>query len=654
MEENKKEVLIVAKVDNQDAINSTEQLKNKFKALTDQALKFDEIDYDNSSIGDLRDHLQQANTVLKQLKSSGLASEQQLADMAKTVGKLKDNIAGMKINNAFAGAEASVKGVVGSAMLLEGGMKSLGIESESVAKSIERMMALQNVADGVENLSEYATGMKALMGATAGASSATTVLRVGMMSLGIGAVISLIVYLTNNWESLSKTLKSFIPELDGVTKYFKNIQPIMEGVGKALIMFVIRPIQGVIGAIKLLLDGEFKQAGLKLIDALNPVKRVKDVVNDFKSGYAQGIVNANKKKNEQVKKDNIKANNEAINEQKRLAEEQKKLIEEVSKYIVDAEKYISDSKKSARQIELDDLDTFYSEQIAKAEKAGKETNSLLEVQRLKRAEINKKFDEEEAKKAEDAKVKAQDEKVKSLENNVSSTQMEGETDVLKAQTGTDTSTSEGLEKVNNAKLESLRKTFEAEQLLHAENKQKLEQLEAQYANNVYQINKELSDKKAEEKAKEVEDEKAKNELKLQSSISIADSIASIAGETSAIGKASAIASATMNTYQSATKALAEVPFPFNYAVMASNIAMGLMQVKKILSTKTVGDKKVGASITAPTINMTQLQPRATQDVRVVGNQTKPQEQQFTKVYITNKDLENQNSKNNLDKSISQY
>lgn len=654
MEENKKEVLIVAKVDNQDAINSTEQLKNKFKALTDQALKFDEIDYDNSSIGDLRDHLQQANTVLKQLKSSGLASEQQLADMAKTVNKLKDNIAGIKINNAFKGAEASVKGVVGSAMLLEGGMKSLGIESESVAKSIERMMALQNVADGVKNLSEYATGMKALMGATAGASSATAVLRVGMMSLGIGAVISLIVYLTNNWESLSKTVKSFIPELDGVTKYFKNIQPIMEGVAKALIMFVIRPIQGIIKSIKLLKDGEFAKAGNELMDALNPVKRIKNVVEDFRSGYAQGIINANKKKNEEVKKSNAKANNEALAEQKRLADEQKRLIEEVSKFIVDADKYISDSKKTARQIELDDLDTFYSEQIAKAEKAGKDTNSLLEVQRLKRAEINKKFDDEEAKKAEDAKAKAQDEKVKGLENNVSSTQMEGETNVLKAQTGTDTSTSEGLEKVNNAKLEALRKNYEAEQLLHAENKKKLEQLEAQYANNVYNLHKELSDKKAEEKAKEVEDEKAKNELKLQSSISIADSIASIAGETSAIGKASAIASATMNTYQSATKALAEVPFPFNYAVMASNIAMGLMQVKKILSTKTVGDKKVGASITAPTINMTQLQPRATQDVRVVGNQTKPQEQQFTKVFITNRDLENQNSKNNLDKSISEY
>lgn len=654
MEENKKEVLIVAKVDNQDAINSTEQLKNKFKALTDQALKFDEIDYDNSSIGDLRDHLQQANTVLKQLKSSGLASEQQLSDMSKTIKKLKDNIAGIKINNAFKGAEASVKGVVGSAMLLEGGIKSLGIESESVAKSIERMMALQNVADGVKNLSEYATGMKALMGATAGASSATAVLRVGMMSLGIGAVISLIVYLTNNWESLSKTVKSFIPELDGVTKYFKHLQPIMEGVGKAIIGFVIRPIQGIIKSIKLLKDGEFAKAGNELMDALNPVKRIKNVVEDFRSGYAQGIINANKKKNDEVKKSNAKANNEALAEQKRLADEQKRLIEEVSKFIVDADKYISDSKKTARQIELDDLDTFYSEQIAKAEKAGKDTNSLLEVQRLKRAEINKKFDDEEAKKAEDAKAKAQDEKVKGLENNVSSTQMEGETNVLKAQTGTDTSTSEGLEKVNNAKLEALRKNYEAEQLLHAENKKKLEQLEAQYANNVYNLHKELSDKKAEEKAKEVEDEKAKNELKLQSSISIADSIASIAGETSAIGKASAIASATMNTYQSATKALAEVPFPFNYAVMASNIAMGLMQVKKILSTKTVGDKKVGASITAPTINMTQLQPRATQDVRVVGNQTKPQEQQFTKVFITNRDLENQNSKNNLDKSISEY
>lgn len=50
-------------------------------------------------------------------------------------------------------------------------------------------------------------------------------------------------------------------------------------------------------------------------------------------------------------------------------------------------------------------------------------------------------------------------------------------------------------------------------------------------------------------------------------------------------KAMAIAEATISTYLSATKALAEVPYPINYVVMGVNIAAGLAQVAKIATTK---------------------------------------------------------------------
>src|SRR5690606_20009866 len=285
MEENKKEILIDVKVNNQDAINSTETLKKKYKELTNQALALYEI--------------------------------------GKTISKLKDNISGIKIGNVFKGVESSIMGVVGTAQLLNGAMSTLGIESEGTAEAIQKMMALMSLKDGIESLGKYAQGMKGLMGATAGASSATTIFKVALSSLGIGLIISAVVYLTNNWEKLSSTIKEFIPELDGVTKYFKNIQPILEGVGKAVIGFVVRPIQSAIKAFQLLRQGDWKGAGKEILDALNPITRFKGMVEDFKSGYAQGIINANEKKNKEVKKSNTKANNDLLAEQKRLAEEQK-------------------------------------------------------------------------------------------------------------------------------------------------------------------------------------------------------------------------------------------------------------------------------------------------------------------------------------------
>lgn len=647
MEENKKEVLISVKVDNQSAISSTENLKKQFNQLTKQALDFDKIDYDNATIGQLRDNLSQANNVLKDLKSSGLATEQQLSDMGKTVGKLKDNISGIKIGNVFKGVESSIMGIVGTSQLLTGAMGALGIESEGVEKSIQKMMALMSLKDGIEGLSKYTDGMKSLMGATTGASSATNILRIGFASLGIGLIISAVVYLTNNWDKLSTTIKEFLPEMDSVSKQFQNIVPIAEGVGKAVIGFIVRPIQKAIEAFNLLKNGDWKGAGKSIIEALNPLAMFNNIVKDFKSGYATGIINANKKKNEEVKKDNKKANNESLAEAKRLADEQKKLIDEVYNYIVNANKLIEDSNKTTRQIELDDLEEFYNLQIDKAKQLGVDTSQLLEARRLKQLSINKKYNDEELKLAKENKEKA-------LQAGVTTANMVGQTDVLNASTNSDVSKSDGLEKLNEVKLNALKLNYEAEQLLYADNQEKLLLLEAQYANNVYNLHKELSDKKKEEKDKDLELEKKNNDLKLESNIFLADAITAIAGENTAIGKASAIASATMNTYQSATKALAEVPHPYSYVVAASNIAMGLANVKKILTTKTPGSSTTSSgSITAPTINTTQLQPRATQDVRIIDN-TATQNQNTVKAYIVNKDLNQQKESDKFYNSASTF
>ena len=51
-----------------------------------------------------------------------------------------------------------------------------------------------------------------------------------------------------------------------------------------------------------------------------------------------------------------------------------------------------------------------------------------------------------------------------------------------------------------------------------------------------------------------------------------------------IGKATAIASATISTYEAATKAFAKVPYPANIAAAASITVAGLVNVNKIRKT----------------------------------------------------------------------
>ena len=62
-------------------------------------------------------------------------------------------------------------------------------------------------------------------------------------------------------------------------------------------------------------------------------------------------------------------------------------------------------------------------------------------------------------------------------------------------------------------------------------------------------------------------------------------VATMVGENTIAGKALAVASATINTYLGATKALATYPPPFGAIAAGVVIAGGLLQVKKIISTK---------------------------------------------------------------------
>jgi hypothetical protein len=83
---------------------------------------------------------------------------------------------------------------------------------------------------------------------------------------------------------------------------------------------------------------------------------------------------------------------------------------------------------------------------------------------------------------------------------------------------------------------------------------------------------------------------AEKDAVLQTTAATFNIIGQMMGENSAAGKAASVASATINTYQAATNALANTPGPPPIPQIAAGIAIasGIMNVKKILSTKTPG------------------------------------------------------------------
>ena len=134
-----------------------------------------------------------------------------------------------------------------------------------------------------------------------------------------------------------------------------------------------------------------------------------------------------------------------------------------------------------------------------------------------------------------------------------------------------------------AELELLGATEEQKQAvreMYADKQKKLEQEQANYK-------KKLS--------------KEEKDAVLSTAASTFNIIGELMGENSAAGKAAAVASARITTYQAATNALANTPGPPPIPQIAAGIAIasGLLNVKKILSTKVPGGKDGGAGAAVP-------------------------------------------------------
>ena len=143
-------------------------------------------------------------------------------------------------------------------------------------------------------------------------------------------------------------------------------------------------------------------------------KQIREENELIKQGYSDKRV---------AKLNDIKADSDA--EDKKQAEAAAKQKAANEKYaaadkasmqqIAEAAKVVSDSKKTAQQIEIDDLKAAYAVKIAEAVKYKNDTTALVEAQKIQEAAINKKYSDE-AKAKDDADNKAANEKRISYED----------------------------------------------------------------------------------------------------------------------------------------------------------------------------------------------------------------------------------------------
>lgn len=440
-----------------------------------------------------------------------------------------------------------------------------------------------------------------------------------------------------------------------------------------------------------------KELGDEQIAALQAVKDAERAIEIAEAKEKTRIAEEQRqRKKQQDDKEDTEAQQRAgrqkAEREKRQAEIDAEL-KEIATLQAEANKNIRQSGMTARQVELDNLLSDFKTKEALYRKHGKDITEITKEYYIakqaieskysqsiseylksinqneyeqRREEIQKNYEnlikdaegfsqqaamiaarDQELKKVDDeeAQVKLVTEKEENLTRK-ETTLITAESDNAPSDDDTPDVAKEKLQNLYNARVEVETAEYERQKVAAANNKAELEKIEAQHNANKKSMAEDLAaDQKAIDEA--VKEAKLDN---MQAVGSALGALSNLIGQETVAGKALAIGQATIDTYVGANKALAQGGLA-GIAGAVAVIATGILNVKKIVSTK-VGkkDNLGGASIPgphspmmlAPQLNLQAAQQQQVQNVRVTN-----QQDTVTRTYLVDRDLQNQQQKNNF-------
>lgn len=230
----------------------------------------------------------------------------------------------------------------------EGFSALFGLDNDELEKSIQKLVALQNVMQGLEQIQQQmntgegiggwlakgnqlidsffakvtgaskaqkalnadmkagktaaeglAAGQTAAATATSTATKATKLFSAALKGIGIGLVISLVASLVSNWKDLWKYLTDTVPVLKDLGKWFGTIEKVVMGVGSVLMNFLLQPLGTLIKVIQDVISGNFSQAWEDIKDG---VKQTFSVAQNYHKGYTKAVENQQERHNKKLKK----------------------------------------------------------------------------------------------------------------------------------------------------------------------------------------------------------------------------------------------------------------------------------------------------------------------------------------------------------------
>jgi len=589
----------------------------KVEANADNAVK---------SVGSLKQQLREAQKDVAELSAKFGATSEEAVNAAKKAAELKDAIEDAKAltdafnpDAKFKAFTASLSAVAGGFGAVQGAIGLLGVESDEVEQALLKVQSAMAISQGLQSIGEgidsfrqlgaviqnttilqkannaitvIATKIQQAFGvATVGVGRSFTFLKaaiaatgIGLLVIGVGALINKISSWTSSTDSAKEANDRLNATIDEQNKLFdKNRQALQNAREDAILE---AKIKGESAENIFKINQEYSQKDIEL--AKKNVADKKKILDDFNA--------------EQLAIEKEIAELGGPLQEKAIKKAREKSKEQLDKLNKDYEDAVRISEQSVRQLNVEGANERLriadkeradakeaqskatQEAKVRAEKERQEELKRIERQNEAKMGLMKNLNDAQAKEEEEQRKKREEQfainSKKELERTISSAQQ----------------VQDALSEINAANSQKARDQYVAE--LNAEgelaNQSYAQQLER------YRLTRELQrqalvERKAsvsefdtfdaETKKGEIDRERSVASTKLGIISGALSTIAEAVGQNTIAGKALSIAQATVDTYSGANKALATYPPPWGAIAAGTVIAAGLLNVRKIISTK---------------------------------------------------------------------
>lgn len=549
------------------------------------------------AVGSLRKQLKEAQAEVQALSDKFGATSKQAVEAAKKAADLKDRIGDAKAltdafnpDRKFQAFGSALQAVAGGFSAVQGALGLLGVNSNAVEKTLLKVQSAMALSQGLNSLMEAKDAFKNL-GAVA--VNVFKAIKTAIGSTGIGLLVIALGSIVAYWDDIKAAVTGVSSELENSYEVAKKNSKIakdqletsrlqenslrLQGKSEREIINIrIEKQKQQIKAAK----AELEQQKLLAKAQIEAEARNQEFVNGMLQGFRKSL---------QLLFDGINAIGDVLGQDWNL---------DSSEYLTDT---IFDADAVKEQTDQATAELQKGIEQLESDLAG----SQLAIQGIEKEATNKQKEilSQRKKNQNDFYFEQKELTKKYVQDNLQ--EISNITDKINKHT--EDSTQKLNERIKNVITQSLTDRINlTNELLVSQQDRELAAIELEYQRKFELI----KGNEAAELALREETEKQKTEIKLKyenQRLDIAkqalSNIANVVGKETAAGKAIAIASATIDTYQAANKALKADYGVFGpaaqvarFIAVASTIAVGIKNIKEIAKAKVPGG---GASASVP-------------------------------------------------------